>query len=388
MRGSIHKRIAKRSGTPRYDCIFRAGGKQVWRTFKTKKAADDFLATTVTDVNEGTFRRVTPLRLQDVFDKWTTAIEAAETLGQLKLSTRRSYVSVVKQHLAPAFGAIRSDQLTTAAVSAWKETVAAKVADGTIAPKTFNNCVGVLSSCLEWARDQHYLAAVPFPKKLRAPRQSTPRPIVQGAEIQRLWLAADAQDRLIVALALFAGLRRGEVFGLRWADVTWPKGRTRASLRVSQAFVQRKITTPKSAAGRRDVDLPARLVDLLQRHQKTRPPHPLDDGTAFVIRQENGQPVDPDNWGRRVWPTIRRAAKLPETVSLHALRHTFGSLMLANDTPIKHVSQQMGHANVAITMDVYQHVLKSTSAEATRQLDKHIPQGTAPRLRLVKKGAA
>ena len=59
------------------------------------------------------------------------------------------------------------------------------------------------------------------------------------------------------------------------------------------------------------------------------------------------------------------------------VRHTFGSLLLADGVPIKHVSEQMGHANVAMTLNVYQHVLRSTSATATRQLDKHIPAGAA-----------
>jgi integrase len=176
---------------------------------------------------------------------------------------------------------------------------------------------------------------------------------------------------VIVALALFAGLRRGELFGLRWSDIVWPKGRTRATLHVTQAFVQRQITTPKSQAGRRDVNLPPGLVELLKHHEVVRPPKPLENGAAFVIRQDDGNPVDPDNWARRLWPTIRKTAKLPETVTLHALRHSFGSLLLADGVPIKHVSEQMGHANVAITLNVYQHVLRATSATATRQLDKH-----------------
>ena len=114
----------------------------------------------------------------------------------------------------------------------------------------------------------------------------------------------------------------------------------------------------------------------------------LEDGTAFVIRQDDGNPVDPDNWAKRVWPGIRAQAKLPTTVTLHALRHTFGSLLLADGAPVKHVSDQMGHANPLITMSVYQHVLRATTATATRQLDRHIPAAGQPTLRLVKSGAA
>jgi integrase len=389
MRGSVRKRIAK-DGTPRYDVIFRHAGKQVWKTFATRKAADDFLTDTVSDVNAGTYRRITPMLMSEVFTKWTASLDAAVALGQLKRSTKRSYGSIVTQHLTPAFGAVRSDALTTVAVSTWKTEAAQRIVTGELAAKTFNNCIGVFSACLDWARDHHYLSQDPLPKKLRAKPAGRQRDVVQGAEIGRLWQAATGQDRVIIALALFAGLRRGELFGVRWSDITWPKGRTRAAVRIAQAFVQRQFVTPKSAAGRRDVFLPARLVELLRQHRVTRSPVVLEDGASFIVRQDDGKPLDPDNWARRVWPVIRRAAKLPETVTLHALRHTFGSLLLADGVQIKHVSEQMGHANVAITLNVYQHVLRATSATATRQLDRHIPD-QAPKkvgLRIVRRGAA
>jgi len=75
-------------------------------------------------------------------------------------------------------------------------------------------------------------------------------------------------------------------------------------------------------------------------------------------------------------------------------RHSFGSLLLASDAPIKHVSEAMGHASVAITLNVYAHTLRSSASEATRALDKFIPtekpeKGKKPAaLRLVKRGAA
>ena len=134
------------------------------------------------------------------------------------------------------------------------------------------------------------------------------------------------------------------------------------------------------------MNLPSRLVALLREHEQARPPLPLLDGRAFVIRQDDGQPIDPDNWARRVWPTLRTVAKVPTAVTLHGLRHTFGSMLLADGAPVKHVSEQMGHANPLITMQVYQHVLRATSATATRQLDRHIPG--EKKLRLVKSSAA
>jgi integrase len=383
MRGSIRKRLTK-SGAVRYDVIYRARGRQVWKSFRTRREADAHLAGAVTDVAAGTYRRVQPKNLGDIFRAWLVAVEADIPLGRMKRSTFRSYTSVVARHLIPAFGHLRSDGLDTKELTAWKVAQSAKVA-GNMSAKTHNNIVGVLKCAVDWAVTQQYLGANPMPtKRLRATVRRDERAIVQAAEIGRLWNAAEGQDRVIVALALFAGLRRGEVFGLQWADIQWPKGRIKAALRVRGAWVQGQLVTPKSKAGARLVQLPVRLVDLLRSHAQTRPEVVDGDGRSFVVRQADGSPMEPDNWAKRDWPRIRAAAKLPAALTLHGLRHTFGSLLLADGAPVKHVSEQMGHASPLITMQVYQHVLRATSATATRQLDKHIPATVKKPLRLVK----
>ena len=91
------------------------------------------------------------------------------------------------------------------------------------------------------------------------------------------------------------------------------------------------------------------------------------------VRHEDGRCSIPITGHAACSPRSARPPKLPETVTLHALRHTYGSLLLADARPIKHVSEQLGHAKTSITMDIYQHVLRATSATATRLLDKHIP---------------
>ena len=119
MRGTIRKRIAK-DGTPRYDCMFRAHGRQVSKTFTAKKAADDFLSSTTSNVAARTYRRITPTSMDNVFAGWQLALSADMQLGVLKRSTSRSYQSVLTQHLIPAFGYIRSDDLANGTIADWK----------------------------------------------------------------------------------------------------------------------------------------------------------------------------------------------------------------------------------------------------------------------------
>jgi hypothetical protein len=102
---------------------------------------------------------------------------------------------------------------------------------------------------------------------------------------------------------------------------------------------------------------------------------------AFVVRHPNGRPMDPDAWTADHLPdVIARAGLSPEAagLTLHGLRHTFGSHLLAGGEPAKYVSEQMGHASVAFTQDVYQHVLAATRARGGDTIDRLMRMAATP----------
>jgi integrase len=113
-----------------------------------------------------------------------------------------------------------------------------------------------------------------------------------------------------------------------------------------------------------------------------------------VFRTTEGTPIDPDNWYKREFPSIRKRAKLRD-IGLHALRHTYASLLINAGESLKYFSRQLGHASIQITADLYGHLFKETSTAAMRRLNARIPtRATVPKaatnrrtLRLVK-GAA
>ena len=124
-------------------------------------------------MHDGTFQPVTPIGVEALFDAWDdAAVEAAVQQGTLKPSTARSYRSMVRMHLKPAFGAVRSDQLTPQVIARWSRARANDIEDGNLAPKTYNNLVNLLSVILAWARHpaQRYLAHDPLAGVKRLPR--------------------------------------------------------------------------------------------------------------------------------------------------------------------------------------------------------------------------
>jgi integrase len=172
---------------------------------------------------------------------------------------------------------------------------------------------------------------------------------------------------------LSRGLRRGEVCGLRWSDVHLDAGRlsiVQTHVVVSQKVV---VSEPKTAAGRRSVPLDAELVRILRAHRARQIEERLlagpsweDSGLVFV--NQLGMGLRPQYLSRRVRTLTLQAGLRP--IRLHDLRHSAASMMLADGTPVKVVSEMIGHSDPAITMGVYQHVIPAMGEVAGERLTR------------------
>src|SRR5581483_11237797 len=155
--------------------------------------------------------------------------------------------------------------------------------------------------------------------------------------------------RAMAGLALVTGLRRGELFGLRWRDLD----RAQRLLTVREAIYDGVISTPKTDAGRRQVPLSSAalvLIDEWQAHAYT------SASDAFVFSTRFGDPLSPGNvLNRSIFPTCT-ALGLPRCTWL-TFRRTYASWSHDKGVSGKVVAQLMGHANVDTTLNVYTQVL-------------------------------
>ena len=353
----------------RYDCLWRAGagGKQHQKTFNDLKSAEKFLTNTIKDVQDGTYTHVKPLQMDAVFDRWLEdSLEVKEKQGLLKPSTVKSYKSMLRIHLRPAFKDYRSDHLTAKVVSEWERKLANAIAEKKLTAKSYNNLVGLLKLILGWARKrgQRYLAHDPLEDLAPLPSARTERDFLEPDEIKLLLGAAQPPIDTILYLAIYSGLRRGELFGLQWGDLDEQHN----VLRIRRSIYQGDVTSPKTTHSERTVDLPTPIVTRLQEYREVYPPLEGD----FIFRTATGTPIDPDNWyGRHFVPTVKRAKLRP--IGLHTLRHTYASLLINMGEGIKYVSKQLGHASIQITADLYGHLFKETSVSAMNRLAMRIP---------------
>jgi integrase len=357
----------------RYDARWRiAPGKIRGKTFTKRKDADRYLTNMVKKVQDGTFVDVQPALMGEVFDRWlehSLGVRLKE--GSLRPSTGKAYRAMVSEHLRPAFAAYHSDRLTLAVVEQWRAGIAEKIAAGTMAPKFYTNLRNLLHAIVDWARhpERRYLAHDPLAglPKIRLPRAKR-RPHYEPEQVAQLLKAATLTppDDTIIRVALYSGLRRGELFALRWADIEPGNGQDGGRLHVRRSIYQGAITAPKTEDSDRVVDVPQRLLDDLEVYRIMHPPI----GEGFVFRQPSGRPLDPDTWHREhLVPRLRQVGLYRPGAGLHALRHTYVSMLIAQGEDVRYIADQVGHSTTRLTQDVYAHVFSKVRVSAMRTLN-------------------
>ena len=176
-------------------------------------------------------------------------------------------------------------------------------------------------------------------------------------------------------LALNTDLRRGELLGLRWADVD--VAGQRLHVRNNRVRIEGGTTqgTPKSGKTR-SFKLDPMTLELLrdlrrcQAEQRLAWPGEWGNGDDLVFTHEDGRPLAPDHVTKRSRALVD-GLDLP-AIRLHDTRHTFATLSLQAGVPVKVVSERLGHATVAFTLDVYGHVLPADDQLTAELFHRHV----------------
>jgi integrase len=207
----------------------------------------------------------------------------------------------------------------------------------------------------------------------RASAEYAERLPVWTADQLSAFLAQVADDRLFALWRLLAmtGMRRGEALGLAWDDLDMESSR----LTIRRAWVPvngvAQMSEPKTRRGRRTIALDPVTLDALKAHAARQADERSECSEAwieagFVFTRTDGQPLHP--WVvTKTFRELSRAAMLP-AIPLHGLRHSYATLALSSGVNPRIVSARLGHATVALTLDVYSHVLPQADQEAADRI--------------------
>jgi integrase len=246
--------------------------------------------------------------------------------------------------------------------------------DAGLSPRTVGHVRRVIHKALriavEWGVIQRNAAEVAKPPK------------VHGVELEIL--AEDkANDSLrklkghflyqIAMLALATGMRRGELLARRWRDIDLDGGKLRVEHSIEQTRAGLRLKAPKTKHGRRTISLPASVVAEFRAHWTRQQEHRLALGQgragedALVFAKWDGTPMSP-NATTTEWARALAQLKFP-LVSLHALRHTHASQLIASGLDVLAVSRRLGHGSPTITLGVYGHLFSNTDDKAAQMIE-------------------
>lgn len=311
---------------------------------------------------------------------------------QVTASTWSSYQRNVELHVVPRLGDVALEDLRPADLNRlYGELLESghRTQPRGLSPKTVRYIHTIVHKALADAVDDGWLTSNP------AERAKPPRPSRTSTAELRAWtpaqlrcfLAAVVDDDLATLwrLAAMTGMRRGELLGLRFSDVSFDA--SRLSVRHTIISVAYAITasTPKSHQAR-VIDLDPLTLDHLARHrdagERTGGAGHGADAAALVFCRPDGSPLHPDSVSQRF---DRLVAKLDvPRIRLHDLRHTHATIALQAGVPIKVISERLGHESPAFTMKQYAHALPGMQAQAARLVagivgaDPSAPPGGEP----------
>lgn len=401
MRGSIIKR-----GKHSWAVVIYLGrdpetgkARQKWSSYSTRQEAEDQLPHLVTQARNGELPRTTRLRVGDYLERWLRDyVEMA-----VRPTTAKSYRETVRRHMIPAFGALPLQQLGAVHVQEYvtkklrEERVydrgrRGKVVLPPLSSTSVRYHVTVLHAALKQAVEWGLLGRNPV-DRVKRPRRDRPEMRVWDEEQTRLFLGEAKRTsphyRLYLA-AVTTGARQGELLGLsrRSLDLTLGVAHIRHTLnRLGRDLLMQE---PKTSRGRRQIALPAVLVQelrvLLAEQDRLREKlGECPEGTAckthdcvagwhdfgFVFCQPNGKPLHAHNLTRGDFRRVIERAKVP-AIRFHDLRHCHATHLGKMGVPLKVIQERLGHANPAFTLAVYSHVLPGMQADAARAIEARL----------------
>ena len=361
---SIQKRVGKK-GTSYFVVI-----KNKWHKVpdpQTKKNAEIYAAQLTTEMAQGHYVEESKLTLSDFAERWMEA-----RFEEMAPNTQAGTRTHLKNYILPHLGGRKLSSLGQEDVQRWKAWALKKWAPGTV-ETALNKLRTICRDAVTW----RYIREDPTKGVKRPPKAKPEMSVLNPAEVGRLIAAAPSDFwRNFFQVGIIGGFRISELIAMKWQYLDEENGRYMVT-ETWQARGKAHIgfRQPKTAYSQAPVLLTPRCLEDLQHHrarlaeQQLKTPAMGKHGLIFPL--PNGNPYDPRVIHKNAWPTTLKEAKLPH-MRLHDLRHTCAALWIDLGEHPKFIQQQMRHASIKTTLDVYGHLFPSRSQEAANRFDQLI----------------
>lgn len=346
---------------------------------KTRKEVQQKMERARQQLANGLLAEPNKITLGSWMDTWLDQYARAKQ----RQSTWELHQQTITKHIKPALGGVELRKLQPNMIQKlYNDKLQGGRLDGKsggLSTRTVRLIHCLLNQALEQAVKEGLIP--------RNPAVATTPPTVKYREMSPLtpeevskFLPVIQNDRLYAffLLAIFGGLRRGELLALTWDDMDLEAG----TVRVTKSMSRTKgggiqINEPKTSKSKRSIVLPEEVTKELRRHKTRQNEEKLKWGPAYqdqgyVFSLEDGRPLDPRNIGHYFSRLLENNGF--RHVRFHDCRHSAAVLMLTAGVNIKVVQEYLGHANAALTLNTYSHVTTQMQQEAANKLNSLIKQ--------------
>lgn len=341
---------------------------RIQKTFQKHRDAVAFHDEVKTKIRSGEYVPPIPKTFREVSEEWI----------KKKSDRRRSTVvhwrNHIDCHLNPKLGDMRLDKIDVELIEKFSDEWSEK-----LSPKSVNKILTTATAIFKLAMKYRYVRENPAAEADRKKATTTEDNANGGqvrsdqvynmGEVKRLIENAEqGLQRAMIMTVCLTGVRHGELLAIRWGDLDLKEGK---KLTVRQNLADGDggpiFNPPKTRSGYREIPLPEELVSELKRWKLQCPPSHYD----LVFCNEDGKPLHRKNNGKRgLEPAMRRAGL--KGLTMHGLRHTYASLLLANNTPVTEVSYYLGHSSPQVTMTIYAHWCRTIKTDSVSRLAEGI----------------
>jgi len=366
--GSIYRRQDGRWVGAAYAPTNRGGRKRIAFYGRTRTEVREKLTALLRDVDRGLTVAAENWTVEQYLDHWLSSVVKPNRAPR----TYQGYELVVRRHLVPMLGRKRLKALGVADVRRLMQALT----DSGLGVRTVQQVHAVLRNALEQAvRDEAVARNVAKLVKVKTPTYEVGRGLTVGQAKSLLDAVAGERLQALYVLAVYLGLRRAEVLGLRWDDIDLDAERLQVTQTLQRVEGSLQLLPPKTRHSRRTVPLPPPCVEALRQHRARQDRERLALGPAWtdsglVFTTTIGTPIEPDNL-RRSWDKVREATGDPPA-RFHDLRHTCVSLLLDAGTPPHVVREIVGHSAIDVTMTIYAHASLDEKRTAMRRLGERL----------------
>jgi integrase len=297
--------------------------------------------------------------IAEYLDRWVKS----DAFQHLHASTRYHYCRCIERYIKPFIGGYDMREIDVERIRSYIQELK-KATKSVIRQR---QTLHILQKAFGLAVDEKIVDAnpvklVPKPKYVPNRRRS-----LTVEEARRLLVAAKG-DRYeaVYVLAITAGLRIGEILGLRWEDVDLDAGTVTIFRTISDPGGRRQEGPPKTASSRRTIYLSRLAIEALRGLSKGQ--------KGYIFLSPRGNPIVPTWFAQYPWAEMRKKAAL-EGVVFHQLRHTAATLRLQAGTHPVIVQELLGHSSVSITLDIYSHATADLHRESAEKVDEILDSG-------------